>query len=235
MKDKIPALPLENGQSTLLHKDEHTKLIISYSQRRAAKDAYNRERAIKKPEQHIKSGRLTRASINNRGYNKFLTIDNTVNISINKDKIEEDKKWDGLKGYSTSMLLSKDEIIENYKNLWQIEKAFRIARTDLKIRPIYHRVKRRIEAHICIAFVAYKIYKEPERQLKEKQSSLRPGQAINIAKTIFAIKSGISYPMVWFTAHYSLLGSNAYWLLYSIFKPGCPSDENRRKFKVNSL
>jgi transposase len=188
MKEKILGLQLENGQSALLQKDEHTKLIISYSQTRAAKDAHNRERAIKKLEQHIKSGKLTKANINNRGYNKFLTIENTVNISMNIDKIEEDKKWDGLKGYITNTLLGKDEIIENYKNLWQIEKAFRIAKTDLKIRPIYHRVKRRIEAHICIAFVAYKIYKELERQLKEKQSSLSPEKAIDIAKTIFAIK-----------------------------------------------
>lgn len=51
---------------------------------------------------------------------------------------------------------------------WQIEKAFRISKTDLRIRPIYHRQKRRIEAHICIAFVAYAIYKELERLLKRK-------------------------------------------------------------------
>lgn len=59
--------------------------------------------------------------------------------------------------------------IDNYKHLWKIEKAFRIAKTDLKIRPIYHQLQRRMEAHICIAFVAYKIYKELERQLKVLQ------------------------------------------------------------------
>jgi transposase len=188
MKEKILSLHLDNGQSTVLQKDEHTKLVISYSSARAAKDAHNRERGIKKLEQQLKSGKLTKTSINNRGYNRFLIIESPVNITINKDKIQEDKQWDGLKGYITNTRLSKDEIIENYKTLWQIEKAFRIAKTDLKIRPIYHRVKRRIEAHICIAFVAYKIYKELERQLREKQSSLSPEQAISIAKTIFALK-----------------------------------------------
>src|SRR6218665_3220535 len=188
MKEKILALNLENGQSTVLQKDMNTQLVISYSQARADKDAYNRERGIKKLKQQIKSGKLTKASINNRGYNRFLSIDKTVNISLNKNKIEEDKKWDGLKGYITNTLLNKDQVIESYNNLWQIEKAFRIAKTDLKIRPIYHRVRRRIEAHICIAFAAYKIYKELERQLKEKKSSLSPEQAIDIAKTIFAIK-----------------------------------------------
>lgn len=45
-----------------------------------------------------------------------------------------------------------------------------------------------IEAHICIAFVAYKIYKELERQVKEKTSDLAPQKAIGIAKTIYVIK-----------------------------------------------
>lgn len=215
MKEKILALQLENGQSTLLQKDEYTKVIISFSQTRAAKDAHNRQRAIKKLEQHIKSGKLTKTNINNRGYNKFLTIENTVNISMNNDKIEEDKKWDGLKGYITNSTLSKDEIIENYKNLWQIEKAFRIAKTDLKIRPIYHRVRRRIEAHICIAFVAYKIQKELERQLKEMQSSLSPEQAIDIAKTIFAIK--VRHPVSGDVVYRTLLISEEHRLLSNLF------------------
>ena len=88
----------------------------------------------------------------------------------------------------------KNEIIENYGHLWRIEKAFRISKHDLKIRPIYHRLQRRIEAHITINFVAYKIYKELERQLKEKKANISPEKAINIAKTIYqitAIDNGI--------------------------------------------
>jgi len=83
---------------------------------------------------------------------------------------------------------TKEEIINNYGHLWKIEKAFRISKHDLRIRPIYHRLHRRIEAHICIAFVSYKVYKELERQLKEKNSVLSPEQAIDIAKTIYRIK-----------------------------------------------
>lgn len=67
-------------------------------------------------------------------------------------------------------------------------KAFRISKHDLRIRPIFHRVKRRIEAHICIAFAAYKVYKELERQLKCKNAGLSPEKAIEIAKTIYSVK-----------------------------------------------
>jgi transposase len=188
VKQKILALHLKNGESAIIEKDDKTKLIISYSDARAKKDAKNRERGLLKLQKQIKTGKLTKASINNRGYNKFLQIENQIKISINENKIQEDQKWDGLKGYLTNTRLSKEEAIENYKELWQIEKAFRVAKTDLEIRPIYHRTQRRIEAHICIAFVAYKIYKELERQLKVKQSQLSPEKAIDIAKTIYTIK-----------------------------------------------
>lgn len=112
-----------------------------------------------------------------------------IKIVVDKSKIAADKKWDGLKGFITNTTLSKEAVIENYGHLWQIEKAFRVAKTDLKIRPVYHYIQRRIEAHICLAFVAYKIYKELERQLKEKQSTLSPEKAIEIAKTIYSIQA----------------------------------------------
>lgn len=192
IKEKILALKLENGESTIVEKDD-LRLIIGYSDARAKKDKSNREKGLKRLEKKIKSGKLTKSSINNRGYNKYLNLDGELKVSIDKTKFELDAKWDGLKGYITNAKLSKDEILENYSHLWKIEKAFRIAKTDLKIRPIYHRVQRRIEAHICIAFVAYKLYKELERQLKKKKSILSPEKAINIAKTIYAVK--IKHPI----------------------------------------
>jgi transposase len=187
-KQNILQLQLKNGQSTIIKKDEHTNLIVSYSESRAKKDAHNRARGLTKLQKQVKTGKLTKASINNRGYNKFLQLDNEIKVSINENKINEDQKWDGLKGYITNTKLNNDEVIDHYRDLWQIEKAFRVAKTDLEIRPIYHRTPRRIEAHICIAFVAYKIYKELERQLKERKSTLSPEKAIDIAKTIYAVK-----------------------------------------------
>lgn len=186
---QILALQLQNGASVMLQKDNTSALIISYSLARAKKDNANRERGIQKLEKQIHSGNLTKAQINNKGYNKFLKMDGEIKIAVDKTKIAADKKWDGLKGFITNTNLSKEAVIENYGHLWHIEKAFRVAKTDLKVRPIYHYAKRRIEAHICLAFVAYKLYKELERQLKEKQSTLSPEKAIEIAKTIYSIKA----------------------------------------------
>lgn len=168
IKEKLLNLKLENGKSAIIKKDKHTRLIVSYSASRAKKDKANREKGIHKLEKQIQSGKLTKAQINNKGYNKFLILEGEIKISIDQNKLKMDSKWDGLKGYVTNTKLTGQQIIANYKQLWKIEKAFRISKTDLKIRPIYHRLERRIEAHICIAFVAYKVYKELERQLKEK-------------------------------------------------------------------
>jgi len=188
IKDKILNLTLKNGESTVVEKDDTIKLIVSYSESRAKKDKINREKGLRRLEKQIRTGRLTKANINNRGYNKYLKMDGKIKITIDKEKYLLDQKWDGLKGYLTNTNLSKNDIIENYSHLWKIEKAFRISKNDLKIRPIYHSKQPRIEAHICISFVAYKIYKEIERLLKEKQSSLSPEKAIEIAKTIYSIK-----------------------------------------------
>jgi transposase len=192
IKDKILSLKLKNAESQIIKKDDGLKLIISYSDKRAKKDNYNRERGLIRLEKLIKTGKLNKSNINNRGYNKYLKMDDEIKISIDKIKFETDKKWDGLKGYLSNTSLSKDEIIENYGQLWKIEKAFRISKHDLKIRPIYHRLRRRIEAHITINFVAYKVYKELERQLKVKKSMLSPEKAIDIAKTIYQIKASSS-------------------------------------------
>ena len=190
IRHQILSLNLKNGESTIIERDG-LKLIITYSDNRAKKDLKNRERGLRKLEKQIKSGKLTKAAVNNRGYNKYLKMDGEINIAIDYQKYNADAAWDGLKGYISNARLTKDEIIENYGHLWQIEKAFRISKTDLRIRPIYHRLQRRIEAHICISFVAYKIYKELERQLEVLHSKWSPEKAIEIAKKIYQVKATI--------------------------------------------
>lgn len=187
IKEQILALQLKNGESVVLNKGD-LRLIITYSDKRAEKDRYNRTKGINRLSKQIKSGRLTKDHINKRGYNKFLTMDGQVHLALDQQKITQDKKWDGLKGYLTNSSLSKDQLIENYQHLWQIEKAFRVAKTDLKLRPIFHRKQKRIEAHICLNFTAYKVYKELERFLKEQKSQLSPQKVIEIAQNIHQIE-----------------------------------------------
>lgn len=188
IKDRVLSLSLKNGESEIIEKDR-LKLLVTYCDDRAKKDRYNREKGLKRLEKSLKTGKLTKSGINNRGYNKFLEMDGEVQVKINPVKIKEDEKWDGLKGYLTNSSLSKKQVLDNYKQLWLIEKAFRIAKTDLKIRPVYHYKQRRIEAHICLNFVAYKVYKELERQLKGKETDLSPEKVIDIIQSIYEIEA----------------------------------------------
>lgn len=87
-------------------------------------------------------------------------------MSIDESKIEEDKVWDGLKGYRTNTNLPADQVYQNYQQLWNVERAFRITKGTLEVRPMSHFSEKRIEAHVCICFVALKVYKELERLLK---------------------------------------------------------------------
>lgn len=183
IKDKILNLKIKEGKPReITH--PNGRLIISYSSKRSSKDRKNREKGLKRLEKRVKSGKLSKKHINNRGYNKYLTLTGNITVSIDYEKFENDSAWDGLKGYVTNTTLSKKKVIENYQQLWHIEKAFRISKTDLRIRPIYHRIKRRIEAHICICFAAYSVYKEFERLLKFNKINLSPEKAVEEIKNI---------------------------------------------------
>jgi len=186
-KKQILAAKLKDGESTALIREDGSTLILSYKNTRAKKDSQNRKNGLERLEKKIKSGKLSKQNINNKGYNKYLKLEGETTISINYEKYNNDNVWDGLKGYRTNTTLLKEDVINRYHQLWAIEKTFRISKSDLQIRPIYHHLKKRIEAHICISFAACKIYKELERQLKEKQSNLSPEKVIDILKTIYQV------------------------------------------------
>jgi len=189
VKKKIleKAKNMKHGDSFSIKKRDGTRLIVTYSDKRAKKDEKNREKGLRKLRLRVKSGKLTKDSINNRGYNKFLTLVGEVKVTIDEKKVDAEKQWDGLKGYITNTQLGPKRIVENYSHLWQIEKAFRISKTDLRVRPIHHYKERRIEAHICIAFVAYAIYKELERQLQKKRVTFSARRAIELMQTIYQL------------------------------------------------
>ena len=72
-------------------------------------------------------------------------------------------------------------------NLWYIERAFRINKSDLAVRPIYHRLRNRIEGHICICFTAYSILLELERLLRANNSSISIKEAQELTKNMYAL------------------------------------------------
>lgn len=170
---------------TIINGDE--RIIVSYSEQRAAKDRHNRDKGIQLLRKAYASGKIKKQNVNQRGHNKFLVIENDVMVSIDEEKIAADAQWDGLKSYITNSDLSPSEVIDQYHGLWVVERAFRITKGTLEARPIFHFTERRIEAHICICFVAYKLYKELERILRLLDIGLSVDKVIDIAKTISTV------------------------------------------------
>lgn len=93
---------------------------------------------------------------------------------LDQEKIDEDALWDGLKGYITNTSLDASKVIEQYNGLWVVERTFRISKGQLETCPIFHLAERRIEAHICVCFIAYKIYKELKRIIRGANINCKP-------------------------------------------------------------
>ena len=186
----VPAPNSKEPGATLRIKE---RLIVTYSKDRARNDAENRKRGIERLKRDFGSGTIKKENINRRGYNKFLEITNDVGIVINEEKIVEDEKWDGWKGYVTNTVIAAKEVVCQYHGLWVVERAFRVTKGNLEARPVFHFTSRRIEAHICICFIAYKVYKELERILKLMKFPLSVDKALEIAKTIPTITMRLPY------------------------------------------
>lgn len=187
IKRWVLSLEKEDGCFYEMNKED-SRLIVGYSANRAKKDRYNRKKGVNRLKTACKSGTLTKENINKRGYNKFLDISDNVQVTINQDKIGEDEKWDGLKDYLTNTGLPAKEVYQQYNELWVIERAYRVTKGTLEMRPMFHFTPKRIEAHVCICFVAYKVYKELERILKLSGINLSVDKVLNIAKTITTLK-----------------------------------------------
>jgi len=191
------------------------RLIVGYSDNRAKKDRHNREKGVKRLEKACHSGNIAKENINQRGYNKFLEISDNVRVAINQDKIKQDEQWDGLKGYLTNTDLPAKEVYDQYSGLWSIERAFRITKGTLEMRPMFHFTPKRIEAHVCICFVAYKVYKELERILKISHKNISVDKVLDIAKTITTIK--INLPISGNTMTRTMLLTNMHKSIAQLF------------------
>jgi transposase len=146
------------------------RLLVDFSAARAKRDAANRDRQVRK---------LKLALANNRQVirkSKYLRVDSPNQIQgVDQAKIAADAKFDGLKGYVTNQQdpASFPQAISQYRNLWKIERAFRMSKTDLKQRPVYHRLRQRIQSHLLVCFCSLLVMKQAETILAKVQMSLK--------------------------------------------------------------
>lgn len=124
-------------------------LICSYSNLRYRKDKYEMEKQIEK----------AKSIIEKPSKNKKLKFTKSTGekVNLNNVLINKTKKLLGIKGYYTDLeetVASNQTIIERYHELYKIEQAFRISKSDLQTRPIFHFKEEPIQLHLLICFMA---------------------------------------------------------------------------------
>lgn len=180
VKEAHEKLKGKDGKSIRLITD-NGELIIDFSKKRYNKDKYEMGKQIQKAKKMIDEGAGVKRI-------KFVKQNNNASAYVLNEKlIEKNKMLLGIKGYYTNIsknIFSDKDIIERYHDLWHVEQAFRIAKSDLESRPVFHYRADAVRSHILICFTALMFAKYME------------------IKTNFSIKQIID--MIWSVTHAKL-------------------------------
>lgn len=157
------------------------RLIVHHSLKRALKDAHDRQEAIDKLLKKIARSPNPATLISNFGYQRFIKVAPGATYSIDQEKIEQAARWDGLHGVVTNVAEMADEdVLQHYRSIWQVEETFRIAKNDIKVRPIFHWNPARIKAHVAICFMALCCMRWMEYQVASRYKKLSPQHIRNL-------------------------------------------------------
>ena len=151
------------------------RLLVNYTEKRAKKDAHDRQKALDKLQKKINKSKNPESFISNTSHRRYLKIENQQSVKIDEEKIRYAEQWDGLHGVITNIndMPAKDAF-EHYCGLWQIEESFRLTKHDLRVRPIYHWTPRRIQAHVAICFMALVCIRHLSYRVKLQYQPLSP-------------------------------------------------------------
>lgn len=160
---------LSDEQIVVTHQEGY-RVIYQYRAKRAALDLRNIDKQVAKAKKAL-SGQIPA----NR--TKFLTI-HAKSKQLNQKLIDKARSLAGIKGYVTNLDIPDGEVITYYHQLFQIEATFRMAKSDLRARPIFHHNREAIEAHLTIVFAALAISRKIEYQagvsIKQFVKLMRP-------------------------------------------------------------
>jgi hypothetical protein len=135
------------------------------------KDAANRATIVAALERQLKKG--DRSLVGNKGYRRFLKSPQGDGFAIDRERIEEDAKFDGVFVLKTNAHLSPLEAMLIYKQLWTVERTFRTTKSLLDTRPIYHKLDETIRGHVACSFLALVLKKELEDRLASAANGAR--------------------------------------------------------------
>jgi hypothetical protein len=170
LADPAPYVPLtiaKRGQETDYDAKAVTvdgaRYIVCRNHQEAAKDAAARQAILAKLEQQLKKG--DKALIGNTGFRRFLKIEGRGHFAIDRARVEQDARFDGLFVLRTNTDLDPLAAMLRYKQLWTVEATFRTAKHLLATRPIFHKLDATIRGHVFCSFLALVLKSELEQRI----------------------------------------------------------------------
>lgn len=110
------------------------------------------------------------------------------NVTLDEASIERARQSAGYKGYVTNIdptIMDGPAIVAVYPDLWKVEQSFRMANSDLRARPIFHRTRDSIEAHLTVVFAALAVARYLQNitgvSIKKIVGTLEPLRTIVVA------------------------------------------------------
>lgn len=191
-----------------------TRYLIYYNPEKAQNDRSFRENLIERQKKKlerlkmmVKRGRLKRKKLilsralqilsSTKGSKKYFSVfsedDGKFSFQIKQKVLSADEALDGIYLLKTNCQdLSNLEINRAYKELSQVEDAFREMKDFLKIRPIYHHIEIRVRAHVLICVLAYTIEKILDRELSDKDIDLSAREAFELLDEVRLVENQVA-------------------------------------------
>lgn len=186
LADSAPFQEVEDNLQVkeLINRD--LRYIVCYNPQQAQRDQALRESMVEAIRKAL-SSKGPKALVGNRGYRRYLKIERQ-SVTIDQHKIADEARFDGKFVLLTNTGLPTEEVATSYKKLWQVERAFCDLKNILKVRPVYHRRKMRVQGHIFCNFLALYLKIAMQKALESKELKLPWDEVLSDLKALKAIR-----------------------------------------------
>lgn len=179
---------------------EDDRLVLTWSEERAKRDARTRDELLKKLEKRLSENPTPRQLVTNRGFRQFVKGLEEGRAELNAQAIEASRKRDGFYGVLTNVAKEKmtdQEVYGRYKELWRIEDSFGEIKGPLRTRPMFHWTDPRIHAHVLLCVVAYFVEAVMTRRIREVGVAFTVGELFRALNEVYAVPVTVRGSRAW--------------------------------------
>lgn len=163
--------------------ERRRRFVLVFNPEEAKKDQATREKNLEKIRAALEAmgdpqmrghKKAVCALLSHKTYGRYLREKGNGKIAIDTAKIRAEERLDGKYLLSTSDdSLSPEDVALGYKQLLQVERAFRTLKTTLDLRPVHHRKEDRIRSHVLLCWLALHLVRVAERETGETWDTIR--------------------------------------------------------------